>query len=92
MRNYAFRILNSSLISPSLRKPPLSTKMRIMENTKRTVTCGALTAADAGKNVILNGWVMRTRELGGLTFIMLRDRYGITHSELRIPLQEECHK
>lgn len=49
-----------------------------MENTKRTVTCGALTAADAGKNVILNGWVMRTRELGGLTFIMLRDRYGIT--------------
>ena len=49
-----------------------------MENTKRTVTCGALTAADAGKNVILNGWVMRTRELGGLSFIMLRDRYGIT--------------
>ena len=49
-----------------------------MENTKRTVTCGSLTAADAGKNVILNGWVMRTRELGGLTFIMLRDRYGIT--------------
>ncbi|MGP1459610.1 MAG: hypothetical protein ACTTKL_09920 [Treponema sp.] len=39
-----------------------------MENTKRTVTCGALTAADAGKNVILNGWVLRTRELGGLTF------------------------
>ena len=52
--------------------------MRIMENSKRTVTCGALTAADAGKNVILNGWVMRTRELGSLTFILLRDRYGIT--------------
>ena len=49
-----------------------------MENAKRTVTCGALTAADAGKDVILNGWVHRTRGLGGLTFILLRDRYGIT--------------
>ncbi len=49
-----------------------------MENSKRTVTCGGLTAKDVGKNVILNGWVHRTRELGGLTFILLRDRYGIT--------------
>ncbi len=49
-----------------------------MENSKRTVTCGDLTAADVGKTVVLNGWVLRTRELGGLTFIMLRDRYGIT--------------
>ncbi len=49
-----------------------------MENTKRTVTCGELTASDVGKTVILNGWVHRSRELGGLTFILLRDRYGIT--------------
>ena len=49
-----------------------------MENSKRTCTCGDLTSADVGKTVILNGWVHRTRELGGLTFIMLRDRYGIT--------------
>ena len=49
-----------------------------MENTKRTVTCGELCASDVGKSVILNGWVHRTRELGGLTFILLRDRYGIT--------------
>lgn len=49
-----------------------------MDNAKRTVTCGALRASDVGKNVILNGWVHRTRELGGLTFILLRDRYGIT--------------
>lgn len=52
--------------------------MQFMENSKRTCTCGQLTAADAGKTVILNGWVHRTRELGGLTFILLRDRYGIT--------------
>ncbi|MBP5174940.1 MAG: aspartate--tRNA ligase [Treponema sp.] len=49
-----------------------------MENTKRTVTCGDLRKADVGKSVILNGWVHRTRDLGGLFFIQLRDRYGIT--------------
>ena len=49
-----------------------------MENTKRTVDCGSLRVADVGKTVILNGWVHRTRELGALTFILLRDRYGIT--------------
>ena len=49
-----------------------------MENSKRTVTCGELTKADVGKKVVLNGWVSRTRDLGGLVFIRLRDRYGIT--------------
>lgn len=49
-----------------------------MENTKRTVTCGELTKNDVGKEVILNGWVHRTRQLGGLTFILMRDRYGKT--------------
>ena len=49
-----------------------------MENTKRSVTCGELRKDDVGKNVILNGWVSRSRDLGGLVFIQLRDRYGIT--------------
>ena len=44
----------------------------------RTNTCGELTLKDAGKKVKLCGWVQRLRELGGMTFIDLRDRYGIT--------------
>jgi aspartyl-tRNA synthetase len=49
-----------------------------MEAMKRTVTCGALRKQDGGKRVILNGWVHRKRDHGGISFINLRDRYGIT--------------
>lgn len=51
-----------------------------MEHTKRTVTCGELRKGDVGKKVVLNGWVSRTRDLGGIVFIRLRDRYGITQA------------
>lgn len=49
-----------------------------MEKFKRTATCGELTKHDSAKRVTLNGWVFRSRNHGGIIFINLRDRYGVT--------------
>src|SRR5262245_46593264 len=52
---------------------------------KRSHTCGALRLADEGRAVVLNGWVESLRDHGGLRFIDVRDRYGMTQVVLDEP-------
>ncbi len=44
----------------------------------RTKTCGELRITDCGSNVVLSGWVQKVRKMGGMVFVDIRDRYGIT--------------
>jgi aspartyl-tRNA synthetase len=54
----------------------------------RTHTCGELTINDLGKEVTLAGWVQKSRDLGGMTFIDVRDRYGVT--QLLVNMDEDA--
>jgi aspartyl-tRNA synthetase len=54
----------------------------------RTHTCGELRLTDAGQTVTLSGWMHRSRDLGGMTFIDLRDRYGITQLAFNMGIDE----
>ncbi len=62
----------------------------------RTNTCGELTLASQGKDVTLCGWVQKSRDLGGMTFVDLRDRYGVTqlvfNMEINVELCEKARK
>lgn len=59
---------------------------------KRTVTCGDLRPEHAGESVVLNGWVHRTRDHGGIHFLNIRDRYGITQVVVDQDAAEETRK
>ena len=55
-----------------------SVPLDFLGDLRRTHNCGELRASDAGKKALLMGWVHRRRDLGGVIFIHLRDREGVT--------------
>src|SRR5688572_5750908 len=58
---------------------------------RRTHTCGGLRASDAGKRALIMGWVHRRRDLGGVIFIHLRDREGVTQAVFHEDASAEVH-
>ncbi len=65
---------------------------RFISEIKRTNTCGELTKADLGKEVVLFGWVNNRRDHGGAVFIDLRDREGITQVVFEQDVRPEVHE
>ena len=69
-----------------------SVALDFLGELRRTHTCGLLRAADEGKNVVLMGWVHRRRDHGGVVFIDLRDRDGITQVVVHEDADPAVHK
>jgi aspartyl-tRNA synthetase len=65
---------------------------RFITELKRTHTCGELTAADVGREVVLYGWVANRRDHGGAVFIDLRDRAGLTQVVFEADVLPEVHE
>ncbi len=63
-----------------------------MKFKKRTHTCGELSELQIGESVVLNGWVDNRRDLGGVIFIDMRDRYGITQIVFEPTFNLQAHE
>jgi aspartyl-tRNA synthetase len=74
----------------------VQTEILLFIKMYRSNTCGELRLSDAGKKVTLSGWLQKGRDLGGMTFIDLRDRYGVTqlafNMETNAALCEQARK
>lgn len=85
-RKHKFNPFLTALPQPRQKNSPNTRKIRsflLLLQAKsitmlRSITCGALRITDVNQEVTLCGWVQKSRDLGGMTFIDLRDRYGIT--------------
>jgi len=67
-------------------------QLDFLGDLKRTHSCGELRPDDVGETVLLMGWVHRRRDLGGVSFIHLRDRDGITQCVFHTDAGEEAHR
>src|SRR3954454_6194450 len=66
-------------------------QLDFLGDLRRTHTCGQLRAEDAGKRALLMGWVHRRRDLGGVIFIHLRDREGVTQVVFHEGIDPDVH-
>lgn len=67
-------------------------QLDFLGDLRRTHSCGELRAADAGKRALVMGWVHRRRDLGGVIFIHLRDREGVTQLVFHEDVEPEVHR
>ena len=63
-----------------------------LESMRRTHNCGELRAADLGTEVILMGWIQRRRDHGGVIFVDLRDKWGLTQVVFNPEVSPAVHK
>ena len=66
-------------------------QLDFLGDLKRTHTCGELRASDASSRALVMGWVHRRRDLGGVIFIHVRDRYGVTQLVFHENVAPEMH-
>src|SRR5713226_3470520 len=67
-------------------------QLDFLGDLRRTHTCGELRPSDTGKRALLMGWVHRRRDLGGVIFIHLRDRDGVTQLVFHADTDAALHK
>jgi aspartyl-tRNA synthetase len=70
----------------------METELDFLGDLRRTHTCGQLRASDAGSRALLMGWVHRHRDLGGVIFIHLRDRDGVSQVVFHADVDEAVHR
>ena len=85
------RVFEHFLRTRAFQGEELSVELDFLGDLQRTHMCGQLRAADAGKRALIMGWVHRRRDLGGVIFIHLRDRDGITQVVFREGVGLDIH-